>query len=224
MSPHSQTSTPRSDDDTAFEPGLYDDHDEDAVYGSPTYSDQPKPRKRAHVLFSDGDEMDGAFADALEHVQTTVKVEAHQADAVHDDKPSSKPTTLSHVNLQLMPAGTSGIGPGSKGRPKAGDYDAPTRQVLETAIELYHALLLTKTPFPTAQQEAEWAIGVWDMACEHHNAKTPHDTALMKLVCDFSWNRECTNTCNRLLCMHPTYVGNSKRRHDQSFQQRSHLR
>ena len=106
-----------------------------------------------------------------------------------------------------MPAGTSGIGPGSKGRPKAGDYDAPTRQVLETAIELYHVLLLTETPFPTAQQEAEWAIGVWDMACEHHNAKTSDDTALMKLVAIFHGiENVLTHATDYCACIQPTWA------------------
>lgn len=184
---------PRSNGDTTVEPGLSKDHDGDAIYRSSSYSDQPKSGKCSCVLFSDDDEMDGGSQSVLEHVQTPVKVkpEVHPADAVNGNKLSSKSTTPSHVNLKLTPTGASRNG--SKVRPKAGDYDAPNQQVLETAIELYHTLLLTETPFPTAQQEAEWAKGVWDMACEYHNSKASHDIALIKLVCDFSWSRECTN-------------------------------
>ena len=183
----------RSDSDATFNaPDLHDVHDEDTIYEAWTYFSQEKPRKHAHLLFSDEDEMDGSSIDH-EHLQTVVKIEPHQGDAVNVDGPSFRPTTLSHMNSKTLPITMSGIG--SKGQPKAGDYDVPTCQVHKTAIKLYHTLLLTKTPFPNAQQEVEWAKEVWNMTCEYHKAKMSRgiDAALIKLVCNPSQSQRYTN-------------------------------
>ena len=183
----------RSNSDATFNaPDLHDVHNKDTIYEAWIYFSQEKPRKYAHLLFSDEDEMAGSSTDH-KYLQTMVKVEPHQADAINVDQPSFRPIALSHVNLKASPVAVSGIG--SKGQPKASNYDMPIRQVLETAIELYHTLLLTETPFPNAQQEVEWAKGVWDMACKYHKAKMSEgiDAALIKLVCNPSWSQRYTN-------------------------------
>ncbi|KAN0081508.1 hypothetical protein V8E55_009132 [Tylopilus felleus] len=77
---------------------------------------------------------------------------------------------------------TGGADHGSKTRAKAGDYDRATRSVIETAIEIYCAMLLGNDPYPVPVKEIEWARAAWDEACHHHHVNTPHDPALLKLI------------------------------------------
>ncbi|KIK11256.1 hypothetical protein PISMIDRAFT_123020 [Pisolithus microcarpus 441] len=70
----------------------------------------------------------------------------------------------------------------NKGRPKVADYDSDVRAVLETAIEIYCAILLMENPFPTSVQEVDWAKNAWSLAGHHHNIKLSHDGGILKLV------------------------------------------
>ncbi|KIK26764.1 hypothetical protein PISMIDRAFT_94290 [Pisolithus microcarpus 441] len=70
----------------------------------------------------------------------------------------------------------------TKGRPKAADYDSDVRAVLETAIEIYCAILLMENPFPSSVQEVDWAKKAWTLACHHHNIKLTNDARILKLI------------------------------------------
>ncbi|KAI6016998.1 hypothetical protein BKA83DRAFT_96632 [Pisolithus microcarpus] len=70
----------------------------------------------------------------------------------------------------------------NKGRPKVADYDSDVRAVLETAIEIYCAILLMENPFPTSVQEVDWAKNAWSLAGHHHNIKLSHDGGILKLI------------------------------------------
>jgi hypothetical protein len=61
---------------------------------------------------------------------------------------STQPTGPNHDGGK-PPAG------GLKYRPKAGDYNSPTRCILDTAIQFYHAMLPTEIPFPEPHVEVE---------------------------------------------------------------------
>lgn len=69
-----------------------------------------------------------------------------------------------------------------KGWPKASDYPSGVRAILDTAIEIYCAVLLTKNPFPTTAKENDWAKGAWTLACGHHKKSVMYDIGLLKLV------------------------------------------
>ncbi|KAI5981381.1 hypothetical protein EDD15DRAFT_2137284, partial [Pisolithus albus] len=67
-------------------------------------------------------------------------------------------------------------------RPRAADYELDVRAVLETAIEIYCAILLMENPFPTSSQEVDWAKKAWTLAAHHHNTKLAHDGGILKLI------------------------------------------
>lgn len=71
---------------------------------------------------------------------------------------------------------------GGKTRAKAADYDVGTRSIIQTAIEIYCALLLSNDPYAPHSKEVEWAKSAWDLACRHHEVDHPCDTTLLKLV------------------------------------------
>ncbi|KAI6016623.1 hypothetical protein PISMIDRAFT_116936, partial [Pisolithus microcarpus 441] len=54
--------------------------------------------------------------------------------------------------------------------------------VLETAIEIYCAILLMENPFPSSVQEVDWAKKAWTLACHHHNIKLTNDAGILKLI------------------------------------------
>ncbi|KAI5983668.1 hypothetical protein EDD15DRAFT_2139840, partial [Pisolithus albus] len=56
------------------------------------------------------------------------------------------------------------------------------RAILETAIEIYCAILLTENPFPTSVQEVDWAKKAWSLACQHHSTKLAHDGGILRLI------------------------------------------
>ncbi|KAI6017732.1 hypothetical protein PISMIDRAFT_14852 [Pisolithus microcarpus 441] len=70
----------------------------------------------------------------------------------------------------------------NKGWPKAADYKLDVHTILETAIEIYCAILLMENPFPTSIQEVEWAKKAWTLAGHHHNTKLTHDGGILKLI------------------------------------------
>lgn len=70
-------------------------------------------------------------------------------------------------------------------RPKATDYDAATRRILDTAIEFYHADLLRLIPFPQPHTELKWAKDAWSMSCDFYGTTIKHDPNILKLAGDF---------------------------------------
>ncbi|KAF8141126.1 hypothetical protein EV363DRAFT_1097146, partial [Boletus edulis] len=68
------------------------------------------------------------------------------------------------------------------GRPKAGDYDAATRTLLQTAIQIFCSILLTDDPFPSTAQEEKWALSAWEIARSHHKVNIDHNPALIRLI------------------------------------------
>lgn len=87
-------------------------------------------------------------------------------------------STLTHSNM--TPKG---------GRPKASDYDATRRAVLNTAISIYHTFLLGQNPFPSVVEEFEWAKESWGLAREHLGLPNAvHDPNLLKLVTHVSFD------------------------------------
>lgn len=143
-------------------------------------SEDPTPRKRTRraIVLSDNDEEKGGVPNvksedftgdpsALSLGVLTIDVASSQAVA-------QAPTTRSEVAAPLKAE--------TKGRPKAGDYDTATRSILQTAIEIYCAILLNDNLFPSGLKELEWAQGVWTLACSHHAVQVEHDASLLKLV------------------------------------------
>jgi hypothetical protein len=55
-----------------------------------------------------------------------------------------------------------------KNRPKMADYPPQDRQVIGTAIEFYHALLLTENPFPEFREELDWVRDAFDASRIYH--------------------------------------------------------
>lgn len=136
-------------------------------------SNEPLSKKRARTeQCDDNDEIQEVFPDTQcqqsEDIKPLVPVKDEPMDI---DMPKLKPHALSPPLLA------------TKGRPKAGNYELATRQILLTAIEIYCAILLTEIPFPTSSQEIDWAKGAWQMACQHHSSNIDHDATLLKLVC-----------------------------------------
>ncbi|KAF8431622.1 hypothetical protein L210DRAFT_3415747 [Boletus edulis BED1] len=70
----------------------------------------------------------------------------------------------------------------SKTRAKAADYDIGTRSIIQTAIGIYCATLLSNDPYAPPVKELEWAKAAWGLACDHHEVKTPHDAVVLKLI------------------------------------------
>lgn len=197
------------DDDEVF-------HPDDPGYASRGDVHSYKKRTRM-VQHEDNDEMQEAEPDTecqqAKVVGPLVPIKDEARDA---DVPLSSPTppALSPSPLSLT----------AKGRPKAGDYDLATRQVLLTAIGVYCAILLTETPFPTSSQEIEWAKAAWQMARQHHDSKVDHDITLLKLVCHYCAFLQMLTRENRSWHEPATYVGNSSPGLGLLLQQHSVLR
>jgi len=63
------------------------------------------------------------------------------------------------------------------------DYPPSDHQVIGTAIEFYHTLLLTENPFPELCEELKWARDAFDAS--HIYNKLPHvelDPGKIKIV------------------------------------------
>lgn len=86
-------------------------------------------------------------------------------------------------SMALSRKTTTGAKPlGNKPRAKAGDYDLGTRAIIQTAIEIYCALLLKNDPYAQPVKELRWAELAWEDACKHHGVNKPHDLIILKLV------------------------------------------
>ncbi|KAG8214246.1 hypothetical protein J3R82DRAFT_11054 [Butyriboletus roseoflavus] len=107
----------------------------------------------------DNDETDEALSD-MEHQQVEeVKIHGPVKDESMD------------VNMPAPKLPALGLQPATTGS-----------EILETAIEVYCAILLTETPFPTATQEVEWAKAAWEIAHQHHDSNLAHDITVLKLI------------------------------------------
>ncbi|KAF8547399.1 hypothetical protein OG21DRAFT_1490260 [Imleria badia] len=68
-------------------------------------------------------------------------------------------------------------------QPKVHNYPKELRQVIGTAIELYHTLLLNENPFPDPNEELKWVRKVFDASYTYY--KLPNvelDTGKIKIV------------------------------------------
>ena len=135
------------------------------------------------------------------------KVIAHETKLAVNNEDSSLAVSTKPTAGKKTPMGNR--------RPKAADYDTATRRILNTAINLYHVLLLTDNPFPDVQVELEFAKEAWDLSCEYYQSKSLSlDAGLISVVGDV---REFDTTylmlC-RLLHVARASVGNSKQKHE----------
>lgn len=68
-------------------------------------------------------------------------------------------------------------------RPKVRDYPEDARQVIGTAIEFYHALLLRENPFPDPNEELDWIRKVFNASCTHNKMLNVElDSGMIKIV------------------------------------------
>lgn len=146
----------------------YDENVED--YDTPPFTQ----RKRVcHVVHSDDDDS-LAGRTVTGTWQGTVKTETGDGFGEFIQVAESKPT--SHDSGKQTPTVKST-------RPKMADYPLPDRQVIGTAIEFYHALLLTENPFPEPREEIIWVREAFEASCIYN--KLPHielDPGKIKIV------------------------------------------
>ena len=121
----------------------------------------------------------------------------------------SKPTSH-NMGKQTMPM---------KSQLKMADYPPSDCQVIRTAIEFYHALLLTENPFPEPHEELKWARDAFDAS--HIYNKLLHvelDLGKIKIV-NVDLHRWHANhsISFRSLCVVQTYGGNSNWEQCHSF-------
>ncbi|KAI5995412.1 hypothetical protein EDD15DRAFT_2365577 [Pisolithus albus] len=100
----------------------------------------------------------------------TLSAVACESDMLVESEPVVDQNTSPEVKALV-------INSANKGRPKVADYKLDVHAVLETAIEIYCAILLMENPFPTSRQEVNWAKKAWTLAAHHHNTKLAHDGA-----------------------------------------------
>ncbi|KAI9463426.1 hypothetical protein HD554DRAFT_2040954 [Boletus coccyginus] len=90
--------------------------------------------------------------------------------------PPIQSTTLNHN-------GGKSLAGGPKPHPRAGDYNDPTHHTLDTAIEFYHAILLTEIPFLQLHVEVKWTKSAWDLSCQfYHETNTEYNPDILKLA------------------------------------------
>ena len=164
--------------------------------------DHPSSRKRVHIVLTNADEGSEGTTTSTVKFEDTMSTTSSQGMA---------PSTTSKAPMPIKPA--------TKGRPKAGDYDIATRSILQTAIEIYCAMLLNDDPFPSTVKELEWAKGAWARACLHHAVQLEHDATLLKLVSALCLFRVRSQFCHRLLYEVPIFEINSRRRLALSWRQ-----
>lgn len=108
------------------------------------------------------------------------------------DTPSAVTVPTQPPVLDLGGSGGSGPGrnpppvdPSLNPRPRAANYDAATRRVLDVAIEFYHADMLREMPFPPPHMEIQWAKAAWTASCDYYGTCVEHDPVLLKLARKF---------------------------------------
>ncbi|KAJ7602972.1 hypothetical protein FB45DRAFT_1072362 [Roridomyces roridus] len=69
-----------------------------------------------------------------------------------------------------------------RGRPKAGDYDEITREVLSLAITFYRCFLSARDAFPDQATEMSFVKEAWDTACYNRNVDIELTPTLSKLM------------------------------------------
>lgn len=146
------------------------DFEED--FGGPPFTQK---KRTCHIVLSDDD-------DTSPKVGMTVMQDVQPVVGDRESLPADSKPAVGNEQHAVVSHSTPG-GEKMKNRPKAGDYDPATRQILETAIEFYHALLLSENPFPESHVKKDWAIGAWDMSCQYYKSMDVNlDPALMWLV------------------------------------------
>ena len=113
------------------------------------------------------------------------KIVLSDGDESYKGAPDAKSTDsqmLDTLTLSLKTLAISVPTKKNQKNPKMADYDLATCTVLDTAIDIYAALLLTEDLFPDGVKELDWAQGTWSLACTHHNANISIDKVLSKLV------------------------------------------
>ncbi|KAI9457172.1 hypothetical protein HD554DRAFT_2042413 [Boletus coccyginus] len=147
--------------------------------------DQPLPRKRVYCVIKSDDDKPSVDAKVTAEIKPTViRPGKHQVTDIpglsvgrlRAVMPPTQSTALNHDGGK-SPAG------GPKPHPRAGDYNGPTCHTLDTAIEFYHAILLTEIPFPQSHVEVEWAKSAWDLSCQfYYGTDTKYNPDILKLA------------------------------------------
>lgn len=92
------------------------------------------------------------------------------------------PGTVSHattVPIKISRLNASG----TRGRPRASDFDDFTKVVLEESISQYRSKISTNSPYPDRLLDRDLAIAAWVKACTNRNVQMDFDEDVMKLVC-----------------------------------------
>ncbi|KAI5990446.1 hypothetical protein EDD15DRAFT_2369863 [Pisolithus albus] len=163
----------------------YNDDDDDAIlYDQPLDHEQPRKRVHRDSTFYDHDENETPEGTNKSHAtrRSMCRSPSLGLDALVIAGDSDMPLESEAAVNQNSSPSVKVINNANKGRPKAADYDSDVRAVLETAIEIYCAILLTENPFPTSVQEVDWAKNAWSLAGHHHDIKLSHDGGILKLV------------------------------------------
>lgn len=109
--------------------------------------------------------------------RVSLLADSKPAAAEEQPVPPTKPTALSR-NMTGSKQTTA-----TKNRPKAANYDAATRRIIETAIEFYHALLLTENPFPDSHDELDWVRDAWDASRIYYKLPDAElESSIIKIV------------------------------------------
>ncbi|KAG6375556.1 hypothetical protein JVT61DRAFT_3120 [Boletus reticuloceps] len=114
--------------------------------------------------------------------QTTQAQDAPNLEKDASKLPGHSVATKDEAESKPSPKTAGGTDVVGKTRAKAADYDIGTRSIIQTAIGLYCATLLSNDPYAPPVKELEWAKAAWGLACDHHEVKIPHDAVVLKLV------------------------------------------
>jgi hypothetical protein len=71
---------------------------------------------------------------------------------------------------------------GTRGRPVARDFDELGKAVLSTAQLRYEAYVCTQWPYPSVDQQIDWAREAWASACRNRDAYGELTDKIVKLV------------------------------------------
>jgi hypothetical protein len=139
------------------------DHQKDDV--DPNIPPFTQKKRACYIVLSDDDE------------PPVAKVITYEAKPAVNNEDSSLAASTKPSAGKKTPTGSR--------RPKAADYDIATHRILNTAINLYHVLLLTDNPFLDVQVELKFAKEAWDMSCEYYQSKNLSlDAGLISVVGD----------------------------------------
>ncbi|KAI9459628.1 hypothetical protein HD554DRAFT_2295666 [Boletus coccyginus] len=133
-------------------------------YDTPPFTQR---KRMCHIVLSDDD-------DSLAGETVTQHMKAVTDDGEAAQAAESKST--SHD----MDKQTASM----KNRPKMADYPPQDCQVIGTAIEFYHALLLTENPFSEPREELDWVREAFDASRNYHkvSSHTELDPSRIKII------------------------------------------